>query len=301
MKPTLLILAAGMGSRFGGLKQLAPIGPNGETIIEYSIFDAIRAGFGKVVFVIRNHFAEEFKNLIEPKISGKIEIEYVFQELDKLPEGYKLPEGREKPWGTGHAILMAKDAIKGPFAAINADDFYGYEAYLTMFEFLSTSTNESEYSMVGYLLKNTLSEFGTVSRGVCRADANGDLVEITETHEIAASGGKIVCRTEDGKTGELDQNLLVSMNFWGFKHNLFIHLENLFISFLNEKIDVPKSEFYIPFAIFDLIQSGTVHAKVLQADNPWFGVTYKEDQPHVIEKITGLVRAGVYPEKLWNS
>ncbi|MDX9883929.1 MAG: sugar phosphate nucleotidyltransferase [Prolixibacteraceae bacterium] len=299
MKPTLLILAAGMGSRFGGLKQLAPIGPNGETILEYSIFDAIRAGFGKVVFVIRNHFSEEFKNLIEPKISGKIEIEYVFQELDKLPEGYTLPEEREKPWGTGHAILMAKEVIDGPFAVINADDFYGFDAYKTMVEFFRTSANENEYSMIGYLLKNTLSEFGAVSRGICKADANGNLVEITETHGIAASGGKIVCQTGDGRTGTLDENILVSMNFWGFKQNLFGYLENLFISFLNEKMNVPKSEFYIPFAVFDLIQAGTIQSKVLQADSPWFGVTYKEDQPHVIEKITNLVRSGVYPEKLW--
>lgn len=299
MKPTLLILAAGMGSRFGGLKQLAPIGPNGETIIEYSIFDAIRAGFGKVVFVIRNHFAEEFKNLIEPKISGKIEIEYVFQELDKLPAGYQLPEGREKPWGTGHAILMAKETIDGPFAVINADDFYGFDAYKTMAAFLETSANDNEYSMIGYLLKNTLSEFGTVSRGICKADKEGNLVQITETHEIAAVDGKIVCRTEDGGTGELNENILVSMNFWGFKHNLFSRLENLFISFLKEKIDVPKSEFYIPFAVFDLIQAGTIQAKVLQADSPWFGVTYKEDQPHVVAKINGLIHAGVYPENLW--
>lgn len=299
MKPTLLILAAGMGSRFGGLKQLAPIGPNGETILEYSIFDAIRAGFGKVVFVIRNHFADDFKKLIEPKISGKIEIDYVFQELDKLPEGYQLPEGREKPWGTGHAILMAKEAIDEPFAVINADDFYGFDAYKTMVDFFGTSTNTDEYSMVGYLLKNTLSEFGAVSRGICKADNDNNLVQITETHEIAANGLKITCRTEEGETGELDGNILVSMNFWGFKPNLFNYLENLFVSFLSEKIDVPKSEFYIPFAVFDLIQAGIIQAKVLQADSPWFGVTYKEDQPHVVAKITGLIHAGVYPESLW--
>ena len=299
MKPTLLILAAGMGSRFGGLKQLAPIGPNGETILEYSIFDAIRAGFGKVVFVIRNHFAEEFKNLIEPKISGKIEIDYVFQELDKLPNGYTLPEGREKPWGTGHAVLMAKDAIDEPFAMINADDFYGFDAYKTMAAFLKTSTKENEYSMIGYLLKNTLSEFGAVSRGICKADKDNNLVKITETHEITAVGKKINCRTENGETGELDEDILVSMNFWGFKPNLFGYLENLFVSFLNEKINVPKSEFYIPFAVFDLIQAGTISTKVLQADSPWFGVTYKEDQPYVVAKITRLVQAGMYPEKLW--
>ena len=299
MKPTLLVLAAGMGSRFGGLKQLAPIGPNGETIIEYSIFDAIRAGFGKVVFVIRNHFADEFKNMIEAKISGKIEIEYVFQELDKLPEGFKLPEGREKPWGTGHAVLMAKDVIDEPFAAINADDFYGFDAYKAMANFLNSSTDEGEYSMIGYLLKNTLSEFGTVSRGICKADDNDNLVEITETHNIRSEDRKIYCQDESGNKCELEANTLVSMNFWGFKKNLFIHLEKLFVSFLKERISEPKSEFYIPFAVFDLIQSNIIHSKILQADSPWFGVTYKEDQPVVIEKIKGLVQAGVYPKSLW--
>lgn len=299
MKPTLLILAAGMGSRFGGLKQIAPIGPTGETILEYSIYDAIRAGFGKVVFVVREHFAEEFKTLIENKLSGKIEVEYVFQELNKLPEGYSLPEGREKPWGTGHAILMAKDVINEPFAVINADDFYGFDAYKTMAGFLTSSTDEKEYSMIGYLLKNTLSEFGTVSRGICKSNELGDLIEITETHNIAPEGDKIYCQDENGNKCELPGETLVSMNFWGFKNNLFTKLEDLFISFLKEKIDVPKSEFYIPFAVFDLIQSGKIHAKVLKADSPWFGVTYKEDQPYVVEKINSLVKAGIYPENLW--
>lgn len=299
MKPTLLILAAGMGSRFGGLKQIAPIGPNGETIIEYSIYDAIRAGFGKVVFVVRKHFADDFKALIESKIKGKIEVEYVYQELDKLPEGFALPEGREKPWGTGHAILMAKDVIKEPFAVINADDFYGFDAYKTMAAFLTSSTDEKEYSMIGYLLKNTLSEFGTVSRGICKSDDQDNLVEITETHNIGAEGDKIFCTDENGNKCELTGDMLVSMNFWGFKNKLFAKLEDLFISFLKEKINVPKSEFYIPFAVFDLIQSGEIYSKVLKADSPWFGVTYKEDQPYVVEKITGLVRAGVYPDQLW--
>lgn len=299
MKPTLLILAAGMGSRFGGLKQIAPIGPNGETIIDYSIYDAIRVGFGKVVFVIREFFADEFKQLIEPKIAGKIEFEYVYQELDKLPEGFILPEGREKPWGTGHAILMAKEVIDGPFAVINADDFYGFDAYRTMVGFLNNPANANEYSMIGYLLKNTLSDFGTVSRGICKSDSNNHLVEITETHQIGPENGKITCVNEQGSRCELDENVLVSMNFWGFQNNLFGHLEDLFISFLNEKMNEPKSEFYIPFAVFDLIQSGKSQAKVLQADSPWFGVTYKEDQPAVVAKINALIQAGVYPENLW--
>lgn len=299
MKPTLLILAAGMGSRFGGLKQIAPIGPNGETIIDYSIYDAIRAGFGKVVFVIREFFAEEFKQVIEPKIAGKIDYDFVYQELDKLPAGFTLPEGREKPWGTGHAILMAKDAIKEPFAVINADDFYGADAYQVMAAFLTNSANSNEYSMIGYLLKNTLSDFGTVSRGICKADENNHLVEITETHQIAAQDGKIVCEDEQKQPRELDENILVSMNFWGFQNNLFGHLEDLFVSFLKERINEPKSEFYIPFAVFDLIQSGKTKARILQADSPWFGVTYKEDQPIVVEKINTLIQQGVYPENLW--
>ncbi len=299
MKPTLLILAAGMGSRFGGLKQLAPIGPNGETIIEYSIFDAIRAGFGKVVFVIRNHFADEFKALIESKISGKIRTEYVYQELDKLPEGYTLPADREKPWGTGHAVLMAKNVINEPFAVINADDFYGFDAYKTMTGFLNSSKDEKEYSMIGYSLKNTLSEFGTVSRGLCKADGQDNLVEITETHNIAAEGDKIYCTGENNSKRELSGTMPVSMNFWGFKYNIFTKLEELFVSFLDEKINVPKSEFYIPFAVFDMIKSGIVYAKILKADSQWFGVTYKEDQAYVVEKIKGLVQAGVYPASLW--
>ncbi len=299
MKPTLLILAAGMGSRFGGLKQIAPIGPNGETIIDYSIYDAIRAGFGKVVFVIREFFAEEFKQVIEPKIAGKIDYDFVYQELDKLPAGFSLPEGREKPWGTGHAILMAKDAIKEPFAVINADDFYGADAYQVMAAFLTNSANSNEYSMIGYLLKNTLSDFGTVSRGICKADENNHLVEITETHQIAAQDGKIVCEDQQKQPRELDENILVSMNFWGFQNNLFGHLEDLFVSFLKERINEPKSEFYIPFAVFDLIQSEKTKARILQADSPWFGVTYKEDQPIVVEKINTLIQQGVYPENLW--
>jgi len=299
MKPTLLILAAGMGSRFGGLKQIAPIGPAGEVIIEYSIYDAIRAGYGKVVFVVRKHFADEFKTLIESKVSGRIKTEYVYQELDDLPKGYTVPADREKPWGTGHAILMAKDVINEPFAVINADDFYGYDAYKTMAGFLTSSTDEKECSMIGYLLKNTLSEFGTVSRGLCKSDGQNDLIEITETHNIAAEGDHIFCTGENNNKRELPGDMPVSMNFWGFKPNIFTRIEELFISFLNEKINVPKSEFYIPFAVFDMIKSGMVHAKMLKADSQWFGVTYKEDQAYVVEKIKGLVHAGIYPTPLW--
>jgi len=298
MKPTLLILAAGMGSRYGGLKQIEPVGPGGETILEYSIFDAIRAGFGKIIFVIRRSFADEFIGLIESRLKGKIEVGYVYQEVDDLPAGYQLPADRVKPWGTGHAILMAKDVIHEPFAAINADDFYGAQAFQEIASFFQKGVSPAVYAMVGYLLKNTLSEFGTVSRGVCRTDQDNNLVEIVERTKIAREGNSIVYR-EEGTKLELDGDTPVSMNFWGFHQNLFTHLESQFKSFLDEKINVPKSEFYIPGVIFKLIQSGTVQAKVLNAVSPWFGVTYPEDKPFVTGQIRQLVDQGHYPENLW--
>lgn len=299
MKPTLLILAAGMGSRFGGLKQVEPVGPNGETILEYSIFDAIRAGFGKVVFVIRESFAADFKARFESKLSGKIEVEYVYQETDKLPEGFQLPDGREKPWGTGHAVLMAKDCIKEPFAAINADDFYGAEAYQVMAEYLSKSANPGLFSMVGYQLNNTLSEFGGVSRGICVTDDNDQLTKITETHKIRQEENKILCESENQETIELKGNETVSMNFWGFDPSVFGRIESQFIDFLTDNINQPKSEFYIPFVVFEMIQKAQATVDVLKADSPWFGVTYKDDKPFVIDQIKQLTKKGIYPEKLW--
>ncbi|WP_163707127.1 nucleotidyltransferase family protein [Mangrovibacterium lignilyticum] len=299
MKPTLLILAAGMGSRYGGLKQIDPFGPSGETILEYSVFDAIRAGFGKVVFVIRESFADEFKSRFDEKLKGKIEVEYVYQELTKLPEGYLCPEDREKPWGTGHAILMAKDVISEPFAAINADDFYGAPAFQIMADFFENKVSETTYSMVGYLLKNTLSENGTVSRGICKTDADQNLIEITERHQIGRSGNSIVFVDEADNQVEVGENTPASMNFWGFHPSLFQHLENQFKAFLDEKMQLPKSEFYIPSVVFELIKSGKVNTKVLQADSPWFGVTYTDDKAYVVEQIQKLTDAGVYPSKLW--
>jgi UTP-glucose-1-phosphate uridylyltransferase len=296
MKPTLLILAAGMGSRFGGLKQVEPVGPNGETILEYSIFDAIRAGFGKVVFVIRESFADDFKARFEPKLAGRIELEYVFQETNKLPKGFELPEGREKPWGTGHAVLMAKDVINEPFAAINADDFYGAEAYQVIAEYLRKLTDPKKYAMVGYQLNNTLSEFGSVSRGICVTDADQQLTKITETHKIKQEGERLLCESE---TGELTGNEIVSMNFWGFHPSIFQNIENQFIKFLKDNIHLPKSEFYIPFVVFEMILKGQASVNVLTADSPWFGVTYKEDKPFVIEQIQKLTDQGIYPAKLW--
>jgi len=298
MKPTLLILAAGMGSRYGGLKQIEPVGPNGETILEYSVFDAIRTGFGKIVFVIRRSFADAFMSRFESKLRGRIEVGYVYQELDHLPQGYQLPADRVKPWGTGHAILMAKDVIREPFAAINADDFYGAQAYREIAGFFQNGVSPATYAMVGYLLKNTLSDFGTVSRGVCKTDQDGNLTEINERTKVFREGSSVFYK-EEGVRTELDENAPVSLNFWGFHPSLFAHLETQFKSFLDEKINLPKSEFFIPSVVFNLIRSGAVQTKVLRADSPWFGVTYPDDKAFVTAQIRQLVEQGQYPENLW--
>lgn len=300
MKPTLLILAAGMGSRFGGLKQVEPIGPNGEAIIDYSIYDAIRAGFGKVVFIIRESFADAFKEKFDAKLKGKIEVEYVFQELDVLPAGFTLPAGREKPWGTAHAILVAKNVINEPFCALNADDFYGANAYKVMVEFLTTSKDDSEYAMVGYRLNNTLSDFGSVSRGICDLDENHNLLKIVETLKIIKRDNQVISVEDDGSETLLTGNESASMNNWGFKPSIFEKLESKFIEFLKTEIDKPKSEMYIPSVVFELINEKQAHAKVLEANSPWFGVTYQEDKPIVVNKIKKLIEQGEYPDKLWN-
>ncbi len=300
MKPTLLILAAGMGSRFGGLKQVEPVGPNGEAIIDYTIFDAIRAGFGKVVFIIRESFADAFREKFDAKLKGKIDVEYVYQELDNLPEGFNLPEGREKPWGTAHAILVAKDAIKEPFCALNADDFYGKEAYQVMANFLTTSKSDDEYSMVGYQLQNTLSDFGSVSRGICAVDDNNNLLKIVETTKIVKKNGGVVSIEEDGSEQPLTGAENASMNIWGFKPSIFETLEIKFTDFLKAEIDKPKSEMYIPSVVFEMIDEKIANVKVLEANSPWFGVTYKEDKPLVVDKLRKLIDAGEYPEKLWS-
>jgi len=299
MKPTLLILAAGMGSRFGGLKQVEPVGPNGEAIIDYSIYDAIKAGFGKIVFIIRESFADAFREKFDKKLKGKIEVDYVFQELDMLPKGYSLPEDREKPWGTAHAILVAKNIIKEPFCALNADDFYGFNAYKAMADFLTSSKKETEFSMVGYRLNETLSEYGSVSRGICDEDENGNLVKIVETLKIVKKNNKVISIESDGSEKLLTGLESASMNIWGFKPTIFEMLEKKFIEFLNAKINEPKSEMYIPSVVFDLINEGLASVKVLKTESPWFGVTYKEDKPFVIEKINALIAKGEYPENLW--
>ena len=299
MKPTLLILAAGMGSRFGGLKQVEPVGPNGEAIIDYSIYDAIKAGFGKVVFVIRESFADAFREKFDPLLKGKIEVEYVFQELENLPEGFTVPENREKPWGTAHAILVTKEVINEPFCALNADDFYGFNAYKVMADFLTQSANPTEYSMVGYKLSHTLSDYSSVSRGIYDMDENDLLRKIVETVKIIKRDNKIISIESDGSEVELTGNESASMNIWGFKPSVFPILEEKFTDFLNNHINEPKSEIYIPSVVFDMIQEKKAKVKVLKADSPWFGVTYKEDKPRVVAKINKLIEAGEYPEKLY--
>jgi UTP-glucose-1-phosphate uridylyltransferase len=299
MKPTLLILAAGMGSRYGSLKQMDELGPGGESIIDYSVFDAIRAGFGKVVFVIRPSFSEAFKERFESRLKGKIETEYVFQELENIPEGFSVPECREKPWGTGHAMLMGKDAIKEPFAIINADDFYGSKVYQSAFDFIINHPGEKEYAMIGYPLKNTLSEYGTVSRGVCETDDNRFLKKITERTKIGWENGKVFFYEECNKT-ELTGNEPVSMNFWIFKPSFFKHLEDGFIKFLKERGNEMKSEYYFNSCADRLIKSGEASTLVIDTDAQWFGITYKEDKPIVQKSINKLIEQEQYPTKLWD-
>ena len=296
MKPTLLVLAAGMGSRYGGLKQMDGVGPNGEIIMDYSIADAIRAGFGKVVFVIRHSFEQEFKAKINAEHFGnRIEVEYVFQELDMLPEGFTVPEGREKPWGTNHAILMAKEAIHEPFAVINADDFYGSDAFKVMGDYLhGLEGKKGDYCMVGYRLENTLSENGTVSRGVCNVDEKGYLVGMTERTSIGRSGNGIEYRDDDGTMHPLPADATVSMNLFGFTPDYFVESEKLFVDFLKERGTEMKSEYYIPFAVNTFLASGYATMRVLKTTAQWFGVTYKEDRPMVVERLKKLHEKGVY-------
>ncbi len=298
MKPTLVILAAGMGSRYGGLKQLDEVGPNGEAIIDYSLYDAIRAGFGKVVFVIRTDFAEEFQARFEPNLKDRIEVGYVYQSLDKIPAGSVLNPEREKPWGTAHATLMAETVVNEPLAVINADDFYGSRAYQVMADFLATSADENEYSMVGYNVANTLSEFGTVSRGVCNTDKNGNLTTVVERTKIKRDEDGIFYYEEDERF-RLDEETPVSMNFWGLKPNVFKFLNEGFKEFLEQHGNELRSEYFIPLLINDNIIKGTIRTKVLQCDSPWFGVTYREDKPFVQQRIKELIESGAYPEKLW--
>ncbi|MDA3953701.1 MAG: sugar phosphate nucleotidyltransferase [Bacteroidales bacterium] len=300
MDLTLLVLAAGMGSRYGGLKQLDQVGPSGETIIDYSVYDAIEAGFNKIVFIIRRDIEKEMKELLFDKYSKKIQIEYVFQELHNIPEGVELPAERVKPWGTGHAVLMAKDVINEPFVVINADDFYGKSAFKVVADYMrSKQANlKGKNCMAGYLLKNTLSEFGEVSRGVCKINDKNELIEVTERTKIGRKNGKIIA-DDNGNDLELDGEVFVSMNFWAFTPDVFPELESEFKSFITDNISNLKSEYYIPSIVSHQINNKLATVKVLEATDQWFGVTYKEDKPFVIEKIKNLTLAGEYPERLW--
>jgi NDP-sugar pyrophosphorylase family protein len=297
--PTLLVLAAGMGSRYGSLKQLDPFGPNGETLIEYSVFDAVRAGFGKVVFVIRQSMATDFTTLVLDKFTGFIPVDFVFQELGNLPPGYKVPENREKPWGTGQAVLVAGTKIKEPFAVINGDDFYGYDSFRLIADFLKEESPENQYGLVGFRLKNTLSEHGAVSRGICEINQFGFLESVTELTQIYAKGQDIFYKNEKDQEIALTGNEIVSMNLMGFAPTVFPYFEKYFTAFLAEKGHLPKSEFYLPEVLNKLVQTNTIRTKVLPTPEKWFGITYANDKPVVQEKIKGLIAQGMYPENLW--
>lgn len=303
MKPTLLLLAAGMGSRYGGLKQLDGVGPNGETIMDYSIYDAIQAGFGKAVFVIRKDFEQEFREKILSKYEGKIETELVFQSIDALPEGFECPKDRVKPWGTNHAIMMGESVINEPFCVINCDDFYNRDSFQVIGDFLSKiePNQENKYAMVGFRVCNTLSENGTVSRGVCDKDENGNLTQVIERTEIKRVNDDVCYRDGDNWV-KLDENCPVSMNMWGFTPDYFEHSKKYFIDFLKDpkNLENLKSEFYIPTMVDYLINSGTSEVKVLDTNAKWFGVTYSEDRPSVMKRIKELVESGEYPNELFS-
>jgi choline kinase len=303
VKPTLLVLAAGMGSRYGSLKQMDGVGPNGEAIIDYSVYDAVRAGFGKVVFVIRHSFAEDFISVFNSeRFGGRIEVEYVYQELDYLPEGFAVPEGREKPWGTNHAVMMAAKAIDTPFAVINADDFYGQNSYEVMGHYLTTlADSRNSYAMVGYEVNKTLSENGTVSRGVCTVDSNNMLTSMVERTKIERNAEGTIVFHDLGEDVALEENTPVSMNFFGFTPDYFDYSEEAFKEFLSEESTKTnlKAEFFIPLMVNRLIGGGVAQMKVLSTAAQWFGVTYKEDKPQLMAKIEALIGEGVYPRNLW--
>jgi len=299
MKPTLLVLAAGMGSRYGGLKQLDEVGPNGETIIDYSVYDAIRAGFGKVVFVIRKNIEKAFKEKVSNKFKGEIEVAFAFQEKDAKIEGIDKMPDREKPWGTGHAVLVAQDLVNEPFAIVNADDYYGIEALQKVADFLINDCNEKHYSMVGFHLKNTISENGSVSRGVCSTDKNDYLSTVTERTSIRRID-KTICYEENGEKIFLKDDTIVSMNLWGFHNNIFEHARKMFVDFVKNNPEDPKAEFYIPLVANDLLEKKAIELKVLTSTEKWYGVTYKEDKDDVVTAMKNLHSSGKYPKALWN-
>ncbi len=303
MKPTLVVMAAGMGSRFGGLKQLTPVGPAGQLLIDYSVYDAIEAGFGKIVFVIKHEIEKEFKELLGNRIAQKIPVEYVYQELDKLPEGYTVPEGRTKPWGTGHAILCCRGVVKEPFMVINADDFYGRQSYQLLAEFLQQPQQDAamQFAMSAYVLENTLTENGSVSRGICSVDENGKLCGLVERTHIQNINGKPQFSEDDGKTWqELPSGCPVSMNAWAFPCAMLDHLEELFKQFLNTtaKQNPAKAEFYLPFAVNDMMVAGKAQTTVLRTADRWYGMTYAADKQDVSNAIAAMTEQGVYPAEM---
>jgi dTDP-glucose pyrophosphorylase len=297
-KPALLILAAGLGSRYGSLKQIEPVGPGGEAILDYSVYDAIRAGFGKVVFVIKRDIEAEFREVLLKRFEDLIETAYVFQDPDMLPKGYSLPPERKKPWGTAHAILAAEHSISSPFAAINADDFYGPEAFTEMQKFLAGEIDETEYSMIGYKLKNTLSLHGTVARGVCDLDDNNFLRSVSELTRIQRENGRIVYY-EDDESYVLSEDSVVSMNMWGFTPTIFRQIRQRFPEFLDENSGDPKAEYFISSLVDKLIRAGEARVKVLHCDADWFGITYREDREAARKSILEKIEGGKYPAKLW--
>lgn len=301
MKPTLLVLAAGMGSRYGGLKQLDQVGPSGETIIDYSIYDAIRAGFGKVVFIIRRDIEAAFKQTVGKRYEGLIEVDYAYQQLDDLPAGFSVPTGREKPWGTGHAVRSARNVVKEPFAVINADDFYGRHGYKVLADYLTKAQDgaKADYSMCGFIMRNTLSDNGTVSRGVCKLDANDNLTQVVEHTKLERNGDAAKSYLENGDIVDFTGDEIVSMNMWGFTPSLFDHIERLFVEFLKNHGGELKSEFFIPLVADTLIKENKAEVKVMKSADAWFGITYREDKPIVVNSIQALVKKGAYPEKLF--
>lgn len=301
MNTTLLILAAGMGSRYGGMKQVDPFGPAGETITDYSIYDAMHAGFNRIVFVISPKMEEEFRTEYTQKFPPDLKVEYVIQSIDNVPEGFTVPADRKKPWGTAHAVLMAREVIHEPFAVINADDFYGRSSYKIMHDFLVRTTEEvpGQYCMVGFELQKTVSEHGSVARGVCKVDDHGFLKGMVERTKIYKKADRIIYEDEEGSMHPLDPMDTVSMNLFGFTPDFFDHIEENFRTFIQENIDNPKAELYIPVVVDNLINEGLARMSVLQTDESWFGVTYQEDKPKVLSAIRALVDKGRYPVPLW--
>jgi hypothetical protein len=286
-----------MGSRYGGLKQIEAVGPGGETIMDYSVYDALRAGFGKLVFVLRRDMEQPFRQIVGARFEKRVPVGYVFQELNRLPAGFSVPPGRAKPWGTAHAILMAEEAVHEPFAAINADDFYGAESYRLLAEHFRSGG--ADYAMVGFILRNTLSEFGSVARGICQVDENRFLQSVAELTGIERDGAGAK-NTVEGRTTRLTGDESVSMNFWGFHPALFGQLKEQFAQFLKKKGGDLKAECYIPSVVNDLVAAGRARVKVLRSNGSWFGVTYREDRPRVLDSIRQLIARGDYPEKLWS-